>query len=611
MYINRNRIKTTFICASICCAFPLSSMLPKEPELIRAAETGNIESVERCIQHHHDIDVPNSDHNTHLMEFLMLGDTDIAWRLIDEGADLSAKDRGGNTCLHKAIEGKQTDIAEYIITYKKCDIQSPNKGGYTPLHEAIQQGLTHIAGQLIDQGFNIDTFYHRKQETHLMIALKYGHTGTAWRLIDKGADLSAKDEDEDTCLHKAIEGGKTDIAKHIITHEKCDMQHHNYFGKTPLHKAIEKGLTHIADQLIDQEVKIDTFDRAGQETPLMIALKYGHTDIAWRLIKKGADLRAKDRVKNSCLDKAIKGRQADIAEHIITYKKCETQRPNTLGETSLHFAAKEGLTKIADQLIDQGVNIDTFTRLNEETPLMIALIYGHADIAWRLIKKGADLSVKDDFGNSCPHGATMGGCESIIRYMITHGMHESNVNKDGDTPLDIALRFGRYTIAHKLIKHNGKFSELIKCEMGTNVLPSVNVHNDYNIAYYLACVAARLPSKFRGMLPEAFAHVAFEYMSSDNSVDIHPLVKQLMSTLHICEKSRRRIWDIAQVYRILHKPHKLSNPKHPQNAGTEYIPAELVRRVFSYLETNDMCFKGENYIKFRSLCFDTLFSHML
>jgi ankyrin repeat protein len=68
------------------------------------------------------------------------------------------------------------------------------------------------------------------------------------------------------------------------------------------------------------------------------------------------------------------------------------------GLTALHFAARQGSTAAVHALVEGGVNVNLVSPGDQASPLLIALINGHFDLAAYLIEKGADPNLESDAG---------------------------------------------------------------------------------------------------------------------------------------------------------------------------------------------------------------------
>ncbi len=72
--------------------------------------------------------------------------------LIVKGADMNAKDnKFGFTPLHWTVESGKTELAEFLIT-KGADVNARDKCGYTPLHWAVENNNIKAAALLQKHG---------------------------------------------------------------------------------------------------------------------------------------------------------------------------------------------------------------------------------------------------------------------------------------------------------------------------------------------------------------------------------------------------------------------------------------------------------------------------
>jgi ankyrin repeat protein len=70
------------------------------------------------------------------------------------------------------------------------------------------------------------------------------------------------------------------------------------------------------------------------------------------------------------------------------------------GLTALHFAARQGSAAAATALVEGGANVNTPSPGDAATPLLVAVINGHFDLAATLLDNGADPNLTSDGGVS-------------------------------------------------------------------------------------------------------------------------------------------------------------------------------------------------------------------
>ena len=77
-------------------------------------------------------------------------------RLLDNGADVNAKDKIGNTPLHYTAGWGHKDVAALLIAElliaKGADVNDKNNDGDTPLHIAVKNGHMDVAELLRQKG---------------------------------------------------------------------------------------------------------------------------------------------------------------------------------------------------------------------------------------------------------------------------------------------------------------------------------------------------------------------------------------------------------------------------------------------------------------------------
>jgi ankyrin repeat protein len=87
------------------------------------------------------------------------------------------------------------------------------------------------------------------------------------------------------------------------------------------------------------------------------------------------------------------------------------------------------------------------------TPLHVAAITGHKEVAELLLAKGAKVNTKGDRGNTPLHWAAQQGYAEIVALLLTQGA-DINSTDDGDwTPLHSAANQGHRDVAEILLAH--------------------------------------------------------------------------------------------------------------------------------------------------------------
>lgn len=116
--------------------------------------------------------------------------------------------------------------------------------------------------------------------------------------------------------------------------------------------------------------------------------------------------------------------------------------PDTLdpkGLSGLYLALREPAPKVAAALIEwPKTNVEIRTR-DDESPLMMAALKGHLDLARKLIERGADVNKT---GWTPLHYAATGGHLAIMELLLEHHAYIDAESPNGTTPLMMAAQYG-------------------------------------------------------------------------------------------------------------------------------------------------------------------------
>ncbi|CAB1115549.1 unnamed protein product [Ectocarpus sp. CCAP 1310/34] len=156
------------------------------------------------------------------------------------------------------------------------------------------------------------------------------------------------------------------------------------------------------------------------------------------------------------------------------------------GEAPLHVAAACGSVAATQALLAAGASVDLPFDKDGSSPLSIAALNGHADVAKVLIRHEAGLGATDSEGSTALHQAASKNHAVVVDVLIKAGASLEVLDKSSRTPLVVAFDdFGRrarkdgQTTIVTLLKHGananvqtGGYSQL-SCAAHANSLPVV------------------------------------------------------------------------------------------------------------------------------------------
>lgn len=123
--------------------------------------------------------------------------------------------------------------------------------------------------------------------------------------------------------------------------------------------------------------------------------------------------------------------------------------PNAQGQYGLFLALREGSLKVARVLVDwPGTRVETRNAV-DESALMMAALKGHADLARRLIARGADVNKT---GWAPLHYAATGGHTALITMLLDAHAYIDAESPNGTTPLMMASQYGSAAAVRQLLE---------------------------------------------------------------------------------------------------------------------------------------------------------------
>ena len=356
------------------------------------------------------------------LELMKAGKTDQARGMFQIDTDINATDSDGNTLLHLCAAVNDYSSIEYFL-FKGADSEIKNKEGNTALHLAIENDAYSAAKILAAVGSNLFA-RNGKGETALDMALEKDARYYDVFINEDAAKL--RYNNGKTLVHyfvqsKNIRGVNACIKAGLPISVKDDD------GISPLDLAFED----INDPT---SVEIAAILIQGNAEPIETDFSYFQDAVASRNL----NLRLDDGQTPLHLC-AIMGHNA-IASYLLE-NNANTAVQDSSGATPLHEAIRYGHLDIAKMLLDAGANINAKDNLGK-TPIMLIIPQNKINETYSLlIRYRADLNQADTYGDTVLHTATMLRAGSqVIRTLTTNGADINARNKEGVTPLTIAIQ---------------------------------------------------------------------------------------------------------------------------------------------------------------------------
>lgn len=255
-----------------------------------------------------------------------------------------------------------------------------------------------------------------EQPSRLADAVKDGDRTVALTLLKQHADVNAAEADGTTALHWAVREGDQDMVDRLIK-AGANVKAANRYGVTPIYLACVNGSAPMIAKLLSAGADANSATPEG-ETALMTIARTGNAEAAKVLLDHGADVNAKeDWRQQTPLMWAVAECHPEVAQELISHgadvnaKQVEwhwdrqvTKEPREKwmplgGLTPLHFAARQGCLAGVDVLVKAGAQMNV-TNPNGFSPLLLAIINAHYDVAAYLVDHNADPNVVDETGRT-------------------------------------------------------------------------------------------------------------------------------------------------------------------------------------------------------------------
>jgi ankyrin repeat protein/GTPase Era involved in 16S rRNA processing len=309
------------------------------------------------------------------------GHVELITILLDQKADIEAKDNTGNTLLHDASCLGHVELVTRLLD-RKAEIEAKNDYGYTPLHYACSKGYVEVVTLLLDRKADIEA-KNNIGSTPLHKASLNGHVEVVALLLDRKADIEAKDKDGDTPLHFASLTGHVKVVTRLLD-RKADIEAKNKNGSTPLHFACRNGHVKVVTRLLDRKADIEAKDKYGS-TPLHFASYKGHVEVVTLLLDRKADIEAKNNNGDTPLHCASSNGNVKVVTRLLD-RKADIEAKNNNGDTPLHIACQKGHVEVVTLLLDRQAYIEAKNNIGD-TPLNCAHNNNHTEIYNILLKK--------------------------------------------------------------------------------------------------------------------------------------------------------------------------------------------------------------------------------
>lgn len=200
-----------------------------------------------------------------------------------------AKDRLGNTALHRACLKESLTTAKILIAYG-ARVNSVNNNGLTPLHLACQvneRNSVELVDFLISKKADAEKT-DSEGNTALLLACTCGNTAISNRLIDLGADTNHCNEKGHAAIHIAVINSDIETIEKLL-HAGTNIDMIAGDGFTPLMLSACAGQESVVKFLLEHGANPNIKGGSGL-TAIILASCNGHYKVVEMITDLSADL---------------------------------------------------------------------------------------------------------------------------------------------------------------------------------------------------------------------------------------------------------------------------------------------------------------------------------
>lgn len=400
---------------------PLESLLDwlKDPALSPTQADSLLSECRTCIGQGADIDRQNDRRQTALILAAYHGREDhVAW-LLDQGADIHAKDIEGRTAL--------------------TEVCRTGKGDFPG-----------IVNRLISGGAQPDEI-DNSQRAAISYAALAGKVKTVEALLKRGAQCKAIPSGLDTItppLMHAATNGNPRIIKLLLAHG-ADPNEKGYKDSTALIFAARNGREQAAAALLEAGANVNIIDEYGK-TPLFYAAEKGWDKLAALLLEKGAQIGLKGPFSSDLpIQRAIENGHLEIVDLFLRNDADPDQTVGTYGDPLITYAGRHKQFAIVKLLENYGANLNSPNEWMQE-PITTSIKENSPDLLMFLLEHGVDPYKKRNFRqkgllteavekNQWPSIIFLGVSCDLLDQKDDRGKKASDIAKERNNPMLVEL----------------------------------------------------------------------------------------------------------------------------------------------------------------------------
>jgi len=284
--------------------------------------------------------------------------------------------------------------------------------GSTALHLAVRAGHLKLTQDLIQRGFEVNYPDARREpvqvqgpglRTPLHVACMEDNENVVLELILGKAEVNMVDQNQQTALHKVVQGNSPQVLKVLVEEGKPNLSAADVYSTTPLLLAAELGKIEFVEYLLAQDAGLALASNKDGWTALHLcahgremrrnSTKPGKFNTcAKHLLDAKANVDAFDEDRKTPLHRAAQTGESETIEVLLRYG-ADVGAEDYCRWTPLHYAAQDGHLKVARVLLENKAAVQRQSP-SCLTPLAVATMENQIKMAELLMSYGADHGLR-------------------------------------------------------------------------------------------------------------------------------------------------------------------------------------------------------------------------
>ncbi len=260
-------------------------------------------------------------------------------------------------------------------------------------------------------------------------------------------ELKALDQRGQNLLFYAIKSNALEVLYYLIHSAGLDVNQRNQYSETPLHIAAHLGNHDALEILLTHHADVRTINDKCQ-SPLMLAAAKGAKEAVKNLLDHGARVQGHDDLGQHVLFYALRGRKKSIFKTLVQ-AGAYPHEVNIKRQSLMHEVAQLGDMRLFDLLREYEVNA-MLPDMYHQTPLHLAVIHQHTDMAMQLCELGLSSYTQDRFNETPYRLAERYGNDELLAYFERQKNDPRSKEYKAFYPLHDALLKGQtdFVMAH-------------------------------------------------------------------------------------------------------------------------------------------------------------------